>query len=200
MFGELWESFTDALEGLGSVVHFLFRLLVHSPRALMRFDLISQQIYNSGALSLVIIMLSGIVRRHGARPAGLPAAAAIRLGRGPRDAASHRLGEGTGTRGDRSAVRRPRRHGAGVGTGADAGDGSDFGDGNDGGRSDPARGGAAILGRRDYDAAARRHIQRHRPVTARSSSACRSWASTPASFWSQMRAAVRLCRTSTKAS
>src|ERR1700728_2972976 len=60
MFKELWESFTDALEGLGSVVHFLFRLLVHSPPALLRFSLISQQIFNSGAFSLVIIMLSGL--------------------------------------------------------------------------------------------------------------------------------------------
>src|SRR5450432_3663678 len=60
MFKELWESFTDALEGLGSVVYFLFRLVVNSPRALLRFSLISQQIFNSGALSLVIIMLSGL--------------------------------------------------------------------------------------------------------------------------------------------
>src|SRR6202000_68358 len=60
MFRELWESFTDALEGLGSVVHFLFRLLVNTPQALLRFNLISQQIFNSGALSLVIIMLSGL--------------------------------------------------------------------------------------------------------------------------------------------
>jgi phospholipid/cholesterol/gamma-HCH transport system permease protein len=60
MFGELWESFTDALEGLGSVVHFLFRLLAYSPQALLRFDLISKQIFNSGAFSLVIIMLSGL--------------------------------------------------------------------------------------------------------------------------------------------
>src|SRR5476651_1858931 len=60
MLVELWESFTDALEGLGSVVHFLFRLFAYSPRALLRFDLISQQIFNSGALSLVIIMLSGM--------------------------------------------------------------------------------------------------------------------------------------------
>src|SRR5450631_3139691 len=60
MFGELWESFTDALEGLGSVVHFLFRLVSNSPRALLRFSLISEQIYNAGALSLVIIMLSGL--------------------------------------------------------------------------------------------------------------------------------------------
>jgi phospholipid/cholesterol/gamma-HCH transport system permease protein len=60
MFKELWESFTDALEGLGSVVHFLFRLVIHSPPALLRFSLISQQIFNSGAFSLVIIMLSGL--------------------------------------------------------------------------------------------------------------------------------------------
>src|SRR6202000_119042 len=60
MFRELWESFTDALEGLGSVVHFLFRLIVNTPRVLLRFTLISQQIFNSGALSLVIIMLSGL--------------------------------------------------------------------------------------------------------------------------------------------
>src|SRR5258708_16186962 len=60
MFKELWESFTDALEGLGSVVHFLYRLVVHSPSALLRFNLISQQIFNSGAFSLVIIMLSGL--------------------------------------------------------------------------------------------------------------------------------------------
>src|ERR1700723_4082942 len=60
MFAELWESFTDALEGLGSIVHFLFRLVVNSPRVLLRFNLISQQIFNSGALLLVIIMLSGL--------------------------------------------------------------------------------------------------------------------------------------------
>src|SRR6202040_3276639 len=60
MFAELWESFTDALEGLGSIVHFLYRLVVNSPRVLLRFNLISQQIFNSGALSLVIIMLSGL--------------------------------------------------------------------------------------------------------------------------------------------
>jgi phospholipid/cholesterol/gamma-HCH transport system permease protein len=57
---ELWESLVHALEGLGAVVRFLVRLIVHSPSALMRFNLISQQIYNSGALSLVIIMLSGL--------------------------------------------------------------------------------------------------------------------------------------------
>ncbi len=57
---ELWTSLIESLVGLGSVVRFLLRLLTESPRALLRFDLIAQQIFNSGALSLVIIMLSGL--------------------------------------------------------------------------------------------------------------------------------------------
>jgi phospholipid/cholesterol/gamma-HCH transport system permease protein len=60
MLRELWNSFVASLEGLGAVVRFLFRILAHTPRALSRFDLISAQIYNAGALSLVIIMLSGL--------------------------------------------------------------------------------------------------------------------------------------------
>ncbi|MGA2840038.1 MAG: lipid asymmetry maintenance ABC transporter permease subunit MlaE [Steroidobacteraceae bacterium] len=50
----------DALIGLGSVVRFLLRMLAVTPGALLRFDLIVQQIFNSGALSLVIIMLAGL--------------------------------------------------------------------------------------------------------------------------------------------
>jgi phospholipid/cholesterol/gamma-HCH transport system permease protein len=57
---ELWTSLIESLVGLGVVVRFLLRLLAATPRALLRVDLISQQIYNSGALSLVIIMLSGL--------------------------------------------------------------------------------------------------------------------------------------------
>jgi phospholipid/cholesterol/gamma-HCH transport system permease protein len=57
---ELWTSLTESLAGLGSVVRFLLRLVAESPRALLRLDLIAQQIYNAGALSLVIIMLSGL--------------------------------------------------------------------------------------------------------------------------------------------
>jgi phospholipid/cholesterol/gamma-HCH transport system permease protein len=60
VFEELRSSLIESLVGLGSVVRFLVRLIVHSPRALLRSDLIAQQIYNSGALSLVIIMLSGL--------------------------------------------------------------------------------------------------------------------------------------------
>ena len=60
MLRELWNSLIDSLEGLGAVVRFLFRIFAHTPRALSRFDLVSAQIYNAGALSLVIIMLSGL--------------------------------------------------------------------------------------------------------------------------------------------
>jgi phospholipid/cholesterol/gamma-HCH transport system permease protein len=41
-------------------VRFLWRLVIHTPRALLRFNLIIEQIYNAGALSLVIVMLSGL--------------------------------------------------------------------------------------------------------------------------------------------
>jgi phospholipid/cholesterol/gamma-HCH transport system permease protein len=60
LFKELWMSLLNGLEGLGKVTRFLIRLIVHSPEAFLRFDLIAQQIFNSGALSLVIIMLSGL--------------------------------------------------------------------------------------------------------------------------------------------
>jgi len=57
---ELWGSLVESLEELGAVCRFLIQLVLHSPRALVRFDLIARQIFNSGALSLVIIMLSGL--------------------------------------------------------------------------------------------------------------------------------------------
>ena len=57
---ELWENMLDGLEGLGAYVRFLGRLIVATPGSLLRFDLILEQIYNTGALSLVIIMLSGL--------------------------------------------------------------------------------------------------------------------------------------------
>jgi phospholipid/cholesterol/gamma-HCH transport system permease protein len=57
---ELWENMLDGLEGVGAYVRFLARLIVATPGALLRFDLILEQIYNTGALSLVIIMLSGL--------------------------------------------------------------------------------------------------------------------------------------------
>ncbi len=60
MLRDAWQSMVEALVTLGDVVRFLVRLLVQTPSAFLRFNLISQQIYNSGALSLVIIMLSGL--------------------------------------------------------------------------------------------------------------------------------------------
>jgi phospholipid/cholesterol/gamma-HCH transport system permease protein len=60
MIRELWRSLVDALDGLGAVTRFLILLIAHTPKALLRFDLIARQIFNSGALSLVIIMLSGL--------------------------------------------------------------------------------------------------------------------------------------------
>ena len=60
MFKDLTRSLTETLVELGSMVRFLMRLLAHTPKALLRFDLVVEQVYNAGALSLVIIMLSGL--------------------------------------------------------------------------------------------------------------------------------------------
>ncbi|HEY3850141.1 MAG TPA: lipid asymmetry maintenance ABC transporter permease subunit MlaE [Steroidobacteraceae bacterium] len=57
---ELWRSLIEALVALGDISRFQLRLIVRIPRVLMRFDTVVRQIYNSGALSLVIIMLSGL--------------------------------------------------------------------------------------------------------------------------------------------
>jgi len=55
-----WVSLIESLKSLGDMARFLLRLVLGSPRALLRFELVSEQIYNAGALSLVIIMLSGL--------------------------------------------------------------------------------------------------------------------------------------------
>jgi phospholipid/cholesterol/gamma-HCH transport system permease protein len=60
LLNDLLESVTEALVGLGAIARFLVRLLAYSPGSLLRLDLIVKQIFNSGALSLVIIMLSGL--------------------------------------------------------------------------------------------------------------------------------------------
>ena len=60
MIGELRSSLVGAIAGLGYISLFLVRLIVVAPRALLRWDLIAKQVFNSGALSLVIIMLSGL--------------------------------------------------------------------------------------------------------------------------------------------
>jgi phospholipid/cholesterol/gamma-HCH transport system permease protein len=57
---ELLNSLIQSLVGLGAVVRFFLRLVIGSPSTLLRVDLIAAQVYNAGALSLVIIMLSGL--------------------------------------------------------------------------------------------------------------------------------------------
>ncbi len=60
LINDVRRNFVEALEELGAVARFLVRMIVVTPSALLRFDLIVQQIFNSGALSLVIIMLAGL--------------------------------------------------------------------------------------------------------------------------------------------
>ena len=60
MLKDLWSSIADSLVSLGEMVRFLLRLIVNVPRSLIRYDLIVEQVYNAGALSLVIIMLCGL--------------------------------------------------------------------------------------------------------------------------------------------
>jgi phospholipid/cholesterol/gamma-HCH transport system permease protein len=57
---DLWTSLIQSLGELGAASRFLGLLIMHSPRSLLRFKLIVRQIFDSGALSLVIIMLSGL--------------------------------------------------------------------------------------------------------------------------------------------
>jgi phospholipid/cholesterol/gamma-HCH transport system permease protein len=57
---ELGGSVTGSLVRLGAYSLFVGRLLAETPRALLRFRLVVEQVYNAGALSLVIIMLSGL--------------------------------------------------------------------------------------------------------------------------------------------
>ncbi len=58
--GELLLSGRELLQKWGRFTLFTARLLAVSPRALGRFRLVVAQVYNAGALSLVIIMLSGL--------------------------------------------------------------------------------------------------------------------------------------------
>ncbi|MGB5131995.1 MAG: lipid asymmetry maintenance ABC transporter permease subunit MlaE [Steroidobacteraceae bacterium] len=57
---EVLENLRIALQALGAYTIFFARLLKEVPRAMLRFSLIIEQIHNAGALSLVIIMLSGL--------------------------------------------------------------------------------------------------------------------------------------------
>ncbi len=60
MISDYWDNVSESLERLGDTVRFLLRLGAQIPGALLRPQLILDQVYNAGALSLVIIMLSGL--------------------------------------------------------------------------------------------------------------------------------------------
>jgi phospholipid/cholesterol/gamma-HCH transport system permease protein len=57
---EVLQSARAALEALGAYALFALRLFAATPGALLRFGLVVQQVHNAGALSLVIIMMSGL--------------------------------------------------------------------------------------------------------------------------------------------
>lgn len=61
MIRELWYTFVDFLRTFGQLQIFLLRLLSNSVFILLRrSDLVIKQVYNAGAMSLVIIMVSGM--------------------------------------------------------------------------------------------------------------------------------------------
>ncbi|HXQ64873.1 MAG TPA: lipid asymmetry maintenance ABC transporter permease subunit MlaE [Steroidobacteraceae bacterium] len=60
LFGEVIGNGRAVLAKSGSFTLFTLRLLQVTPKALRRWRLIVDQVYNTGALSLVIIMLSGL--------------------------------------------------------------------------------------------------------------------------------------------
>jgi len=57
---ELLSGLLEFLQRLGELTRFLGRLLWLTPRGLLRFRLVIEQVYNTGALSLVIIMTCGL--------------------------------------------------------------------------------------------------------------------------------------------
>jgi phospholipid/cholesterol/gamma-HCH transport system permease protein len=57
---EVRRSFAQPLADFGAMTRFLLRLLWQSPLAFARCDLIGEQIYNAGLLTLAIIMLAGL--------------------------------------------------------------------------------------------------------------------------------------------
>ena len=60
IFRELSDSVQETLGALGRYALFGLRVAAETPRALLRFRLVVEQVHNAGTLSLVIIMLSGL--------------------------------------------------------------------------------------------------------------------------------------------
>ncbi|MFQ5983064.1 MAG: ABC transporter permease, partial [Woeseiaceae bacterium] len=60
MFRDLYDTFLEFLRTFGALQLFFLRLLASSPSIFVRrFRLVTHQVYNAGALSLVIIMVCG---------------------------------------------------------------------------------------------------------------------------------------------
>ncbi len=58
---DIYNTIVEFLRTFGAFQLFFVRLLRHSPKmAVTRFDLVVRQVYNTGALSLVIIMVCGL--------------------------------------------------------------------------------------------------------------------------------------------
>lgn len=61
MLHDVWITLLRFLHSLGSTCLFLMRLLQYTPQVVFkRFSLVVYQVYNAGALSLVVIMISGL--------------------------------------------------------------------------------------------------------------------------------------------
>ena len=61
MLREIWFTFTGFLRTFGALQLFFLRLLANTPSIFVRrFGLVVTQVYNAGALSLVIIMVCGL--------------------------------------------------------------------------------------------------------------------------------------------
>lgn len=61
MLREIWYTFLDFVRTFGALQLFFVRLLVNTPSIVMkRGGLVVKQVYNAGALSLVIIMVCGL--------------------------------------------------------------------------------------------------------------------------------------------
>jgi len=61
MLRDIWATFIGFLHSFGAMCLFFLRLLLYSPSVLCkRFSLVAYQVYNTGALSIVIIMVCGL--------------------------------------------------------------------------------------------------------------------------------------------
>ncbi len=61
MLRDLWQTISGFLQSFGAMWLFFLRLLQYTPAVIFkRFSLVSYQVYNAGALSIVIIVVSGL--------------------------------------------------------------------------------------------------------------------------------------------